>query len=200
MTVQLLFGASVALGFVAWAIDATLYFWPQLATQSRISALRPLLVLHAFRFIGLSFLVPGVVSPDLPFAFAHDAAYGDIVAAIWALATLATLRSGVGIALAWGFNLWGSFDLLNAFYQANAAGLSPGQLGAAYFIPTAIVPLLLITHGLMFRVLLQSHDGRAAAASKSVAAPATGRATDRAPTPGDVRGQSRHDALIKCVP
>ena len=69
----------------------------------------------------------------------------------------------MGIALAWAFNLWGSFDLLNAFYQANAAGLLPGQLGAAYFIPTTIVPLLLITHGLMFRVLLQSQRGRAVA-------------------------------------
>src|SRR5262249_33610115 len=90
---------------------------------------------------------------------------------ILALATLATLRSGVGIALAWAFNLWGSFDLLNAFYQANAAGLSPGQLGAAYFIPTAIVPLLLITHGLMFRVLLQSQGGRAVAASNAYPLP-----------------------------
>ena len=133
MTVQLLFGTSVAFGFIAWAVVANLYIWSQLRTRSRIDALRPLLVLHAFRFIGLSFLVPGVVSPDLPIAFARDAAYGDIVAAILALAALATLRSGVGIALAWAFNLWGSFDLLNAFYQANAAGLLPGQLGTAYF-------------------------------------------------------------------
>jgi hypothetical protein len=59
MTVQLLFGTSVAFGFVAWAVVATLYIWPQLSTQSRIDALRPLLVLHAFRFIGLAFLVPG---------------------------------------------------------------------------------------------------------------------------------------------
>jgi hypothetical protein len=115
----------------------------------------------------LSFLVPGVVSPDLSLVFARDAAYGDIAAAILALAALAMLRTGVGIALTWAFNLWGSFDLLNAFYQANAAGLSPGQLGAAYFIPTAIVPLLLITHGLMFRVLLRSQRGRAAAAANA---------------------------------
>ena len=114
MTVQLLFGTSVAFGFIAWAVVATLYIWPQLRTRSRIAALRPLLVLHAFRFIGLSFLVPGVVSPDLPIAFTRGAAYGDIVAAILALAALATLRSGVGIALVWAFNLWGSFDLLNA--------------------------------------------------------------------------------------
>ena len=95
MTVQLLFGTSVAFGFVAWAVVTSLYIWPQLRTKSRIDALRPLLVLHAFRFIGLAFLVPGVVSPDLPLAFARDAAYGDIVAAILALAALATLRSGV---------------------------------------------------------------------------------------------------------
>jgi len=168
MTVQLLFGTSVAFGFIAWAVVANLYIWPQLRTRSRIDALRPLLVLHAFRFIGLSFLVPGVVSPDLPIAFARDAAYGDIVSAILALAALATLRSGVGIALAWAFNLWGSFDLLNAFYQANAAGLSPGQLGAAYFIPTAIVPLLLITHGLMFR---RGHASRSWTPSRASPAP-----------------------------
>ena len=46
-------------------------------------------------------------------------------------------------------------DLVNAFYQANHAGLLPGQLRATYFIPTLVVPLLLITHGLAFRVLLQ---------------------------------------------
>jgi hypothetical protein len=57
--------------------------------------------------------------------------------------------------IVWIFNLWGSADLLDAFYQAKNAGLVPGQLGAAYFIPTLIVPLLLITHGLAFRILLQ---------------------------------------------
>jgi hypothetical protein len=158
MNVQLLFGISVAFGFVAWAVVTALYIWPELRARSRIEALRPLLVLHGFRFIGLSFLVPGVVSADLPIAFARDAAYGDVVAAILALLALATLRNKLGIALAWIFNIWGSLDLLNAFYVANATGLLAGQLGAAFFIPTAIVPLLLITHGLVFRILLK-HDG-----------------------------------------
>jgi len=57
--------------------------------------------------------------------------------------------------------VWGSVDLVNAFYQANATGLLPGQLGATYFIPTAIVPLLLMTHGLAFWILLQ-HQGEPA--------------------------------------
>jgi hypothetical protein len=32
--------------------------------------------------------------------------------------------------------------------------IRPGRLGAAYFIPTAVVPPLLLTHGLVFRLLL----------------------------------------------
>jgi len=158
MDVQLLFGISVAFGFVAWAVVTVFYIWPELRDRSRIDALRPLLTLHGFRFIGLSFLVPGVVSADLPIAFARDAAYGDVVAAILALLALTALRSKLGIALVWVFNIWGSLDLLNAFYVANATGLLAGQLGAAFFIPTAIVPLLLITHALVFRILLK-HDG-----------------------------------------
>jgi len=161
MNIQMVFGISVAFGFVAWAVVTTLYIWPELRARSRIEALRPLLALHGFRFIGLSFLVPGVVSADLPTAFARDAAYGDVVAAILALLALTTLRSKLGIALAWIFNIWGSLDLLNAFYVANATGLLAGQLGAAFFIPTAIVPLLLITHGLVFRILLK-HIGTTA--------------------------------------
>jgi hypothetical protein len=101
------------------------------------------------------------VSPDLPPAFAYSAAYGDIIAATLALLSLASLPREGGVVIAWIFNLWGSADLLNAFYQANNAGLMAGQLEATYFIPTLVVPLLLITHGLIFRILLQ-HQGESA--------------------------------------
>jgi len=155
MPPQLCFFVSIAFGFVAWGIVAKRYIWPKLRLLGRAEALRPLLILHSFRFIGLAFLVPGVVSPDLPSAFARSAAYGDIVAAILALLSLVSLPRAAGIVIAWIFSLWGTADLLDAFYQANAAGLMPGQLGATYFIPTLGVPLLLITHGLVFRILLQ---------------------------------------------
>ena len=154
MLPQLYFFMSIAFSFIAWGIVAKRYIWPKLRLLQPAEALRPILILHTFRFEGLAFLVPGVVSPDLPPAFAHSAAYGDLIAAILALLSLASLPRP-GVAVAWIFNLWGTADLLNAFYQANAAGLVPGQLGAAYFIPTLLVPLLLITHGLAFRILLQ---------------------------------------------
>ena len=158
MQSQLSFFVSIAFSCIAWGIVAGRYIWPELRLRQRAEALRPLLILHSFRFIGLAFLVPGVVSPDLPASFAHSAAYGDIAAATLALLALLTLPRSVGIAIAWIFNLWGTFDLLNAFYQANHAGLTAGQLGSTYFIPTVAVPLLLITHGLAFRILLQPEN------------------------------------------
>ena len=166
---QIWFFVSIAFSLIAWATVAARYVWPELRRREQADALRPLLMLHSFRFIGLAFLVPGVVSPDLPSAFAHSAAYGDIIAAILALFSLLLLPSAAGVAAAWIFNLWGFADILNAFYQANHAGLLAGQLGAAYFLPTLIVPLLLITHGLAFRILLQHQPEPAMQGSRRLA-------------------------------
>jgi hypothetical protein len=158
---QVLFGISVAFSFLAWGIVAARYIWPHLRNKPRVEALRPLLILHSFRFVGLAFLVPGVVAPELSAAFAGPAAYGDLIAAVLAVLALAGRGSKLGMFLVWVFNLWGSADLLYAFYQGNSVGFVPGQLGAAYFIPTVVVPLLLITHGLVFRLLLQDDNVRA---------------------------------------
>jgi hypothetical protein len=157
-----LFGTGVAFGFITWGIVVTRFLWPALRDQPRARALQPLLLLHGFRFVGLAFLVPGVVSSDLPAAFARPAAYGDLIAAVLALLALAGLRSRPGIALVWVFNLWGRLDLLFAFYQGMiGVGINPGHLGATYFIPTFVVPLLLITHGLVFRLLLRDRGASA---------------------------------------
>jgi hypothetical protein len=157
MTQLGLYATAIAFSFIAWGIVTAQYIWPELNHRSRADALRPLLLLHGFRFVGLSFLVPGVVSPDLSASFANPAAYGDLAAAILALLALAAdLRRKLGLALAWVFNIWGTADLLYAFYQGNQVGLEPGQLGAAYFIVIVLVPLLFITHGLVFMLLLRN--------------------------------------------
>jgi hypothetical protein len=105
----------------------------------------------------LAFLVPGVVSPDLPDAFARPAAYGDLATSMLALLAIAVLEGRLGAIIVWAFNLVGSVDLINAFYQADrlGVGVEPGLQGAAYFIPTVVVPLLLVTHALVFRILLR---------------------------------------------
>src|SRR5215469_5867983 len=158
MQSQFAFFVSIAFSVVAWGVATARYIWPELRLRSRPQALRPLLILHSFRSIGLAFVVPGVVSPDLPSAFAHAAAYGDIIAATLAMFSLLLLPNRAGVVAAWMFNIWGAADIFNAFYQANHAGLLAGQLGAAFFLPTLIVPLLLITHGLSFRILLRREN------------------------------------------
>lgn len=55
-----------------------------------------------------------------------------------------------GIAAAWVFNVVGSGDLLYAFYKGARVRLDPGSLGAAFYIVTVVVPLLLVTHALVF--------------------------------------------------
>jgi hypothetical protein len=164
MPQQVAFFASIAFSFIAWSIVTARTVWPALSRRSRPDALRPLLVLHSFRFVGLAFLVPGVASVDVPAAFSHAAAYGDLVAAALAVLALLALPRRAGIGIAWIFNVWGSADLLNAFYQAGHAALVPGQLGATYFLPTLVVPLLFITHVLAFRILLRRESGSTAAA------------------------------------
>src|ERR1700691_4242121 len=144
MRPQLCFFASIAFSVIAWGNVTVRDIWPEICDRPWTEALRPLLVLHSFRFLGLAFLVPGVVSPDLPPAFAHSAAYGDIIAAALALLALLALPTRAGMVTAWIFNLWGSADLLNAFYQGNAHGLRPRELGARRGIPTLVEVLLLM--------------------------------------------------------
>jgi hypothetical protein len=151
-----LYGTAIGFSFIAWGLVTAHYIWPVLRGRSTADALRPLVLLHCFRFVGLAFVVPGVVSPELPAAFANPAAYGDLMAAVLALLALAAgLQTKLGNALVWVFNAWGTADLLFAFYQGIRIGMEPGQLGATYFIVVVLVPLLLITHGLVFRLLLR---------------------------------------------
>jgi len=112
------------------------------------------------RFIGLSFLLPGVVSSSLPREWAAPAAYGDLVAGLLAMIATTALATGSAWATAavWVFNVVGAGDLLYAFYKGARIQLEPGALGAAYYIVTAIVPVLLASHVLIFALLLR-HGG-----------------------------------------
>jgi hypothetical protein len=158
MPFAFLFGISAAFGFAVWGAVTWQYIWPALRERSSPENLKPILLLHGFRFLGLAFLAPGVVSPKLPATFAQPVAYGDFVTAILALLALATLGRPTGAAAIWIFNIFGTADLVFAFYQGSRISLpdTPGLLGAGYFILFAYVPLLFITHGLVFRILLQT--------------------------------------------
>ena len=146
------------MSLVSSVVVATLYVWPRLRMMTRDQALVALVAPHMFfRFIGLGFLVPGVVAASLPPAFAVPAAYGDAVAGIAAIIAVLALarRAPWAISAVWLFNIWGAADLLLALFQGLRLQIDPGALGGAFYIPTAIVPPLLVTHFLIFRLLLR---------------------------------------------
>ena len=104
MPTPLIYGLTVAFGVLAWSVCAAQYIWPAIKNRQLADALRPILVLHGFRFIGMSFLIPGVVSLRLAgTVFARDVAYGDLAAVILAILALVAMRTRWFVPIVWIF-------------------------------------------------------------------------------------------------
>ena len=93
------FGLQLVLSLIVYALIAKWYVAPWLAEKPIHRALMPLIFPHAFRHIGLTFFVPGVVAQPLPSFFATTVAYGDFISGLLALLALVALRGGWGLAL-----------------------------------------------------------------------------------------------------
>lgn len=153
MDAQAIFVLQFGLSLVVWGLIAVWWLAPWLAKQSQHQALLYLTLPHAFRYMGMVFLVPGVVAQPLPESFATPAAYGDLGTAVLALLTLIALRTGWtwSLAMVWIFNTVGTVDLLNALRHQSVVP----DFGATWYIPTLFVPLLLVTHVMIFGRLIR---------------------------------------------
>jgi hypothetical protein len=152
MTIEAIFILQFTLSLIVIGLLTKWLLVPWLARQPPLRALFWLTIPHAFRHIGMVFLVPGMVL-QLPENFAPAAAYGDLAAGILALLSLIALRSSWkgALGLVWLFNIVGTVDLLNALRHLEAVP----SLGAAWYIPTMLVPLLLISHFMIFTQLVK---------------------------------------------
>lgn len=146
-----IFGLQFLLSLIVVSLIARWYVAPALSRLPFQDALIPLVFPHAIRHLGMVFLVPAVVAPALPSAFAVPAAYGDLLAWILALLSLFALRGRwtFAIPLVWLFNIVGTLDLLHAFYQGLRLGVGQ-HMGSAWYIPTFGVPILYVTHFMIF--------------------------------------------------
>lgn len=150
LTVNLVFSS------VVFFIAARIYLLPRLSELKPETVLIPILLLHSLRHLGLMFLAPGAVYPGMPSQFAAPAAFGDLLAALLALASIAAIvmKSPLARLLVWVFNIEGTLDLMLAIVLANVYD-SPPFMGPAYWIPAFWVPGLLVTHYIVFVVLLK---------------------------------------------
>ena len=151
------FVLSVAGAFLTSSAVAYIYVWPSVRALPRFEALRLLAAFHAFRFFGMNFLVAGFVSPKLSPDFASRVGWGDLIAAALALVSMAALswRWSIAIPVVWVFNIWGTIDLLNAYYMGVTQLEDPGLMGAGIYVPALYVPLLLVSHVLIFLLLFK---------------------------------------------
>src|SRR5262249_20228109 len=100
---------------VFW-VAARIYVFPKLPTLAPQVVLPPILLLHSFRHLGLMFLAPGATYAGLPSQFAYPAAFGDLLAALLAMAAIPAVLHNipVGRPLVWIFNVEGTVDLFDA--------------------------------------------------------------------------------------
>ena len=147
-----IFGFQLVLSVLVFGLLAKWYLVPWLREKPLYVVLAILVWPHAFRHIGLAFLVPGLTSETIPAAFASSTAWGDFTSGLLAIASVFALRYrwALAIPLVWVFNIVGTADLVYALSHESAIP----HLGFAWLIPTFVVPLLLVTHFMVFTRLL----------------------------------------------
>jgi len=154
---QIHFFISYAVAFLAFGLIGKWYVWPLIKDRALKPALTPLLLYACLRVNGLMLLMTGLVSPDLPGAFAVPTAYGDLIAVILALLALACVRfeSALAVPMVWLFNVVGLLDLIYANISTFKDHVDPAQLGAAYYLAVLNVPAMMVVHVLIFAYLLR---------------------------------------------
>ena len=152
MDIQAIFILQFLFSIIVYALIARWFVLPWLSDKALGTALILLILPHVFRHVGMAFLLPNLNAGPQPDTFALPAAYGDLAAAVLAILAIIALRAGwrAKYAAVWVFNIIGTADLINALRQGDALP----NFGVTWFIPTMFVPLLLVSHVLIFARLI----------------------------------------------
>ena len=155
-----IFWMQLLASIVVFGIVAVWYVLPALAKLSRNSALIPLLFMHVPRYVGMTLLVAGMVDPTLAREFRSSAAYGDLIEAALALASIFALRSNwlVAVPLVWAANIWGFVDLLNGVRGVLQLNVPSFNLATFWYVYTFYAPLVIVSHLMIFWILIKSRS------------------------------------------
>lgn len=162
MPIEMILPLGILIGLINFSLIARWWLLPKLSALPRKDALTPLLLFHAFRYVGMALLIPGIVAPTLAMEFAAPAGYGDLLAALLALLALAALRLHWPLAtgLVWVFNIVGFVDLVVALVL-RVRFVETGELSGVYLMPAVYIPALIVTHVVIFRLLTQAQTQEA---------------------------------------
>ncbi len=153
-----IFWMQLVTSIVVFGLVAVWYVWPYLTKLSRNSALIALLFVHVPRYVGMTLLVGGMVDPSLPIGFRSSAAYGDLLEAALAFASIFALRGNwrIVVPLVWVTNTWGFVDLLNGVRGVLQLNVPSFNLATLWYVYTFYAPLVFVSHLMIFWVLIKS--------------------------------------------
>jgi hypothetical protein len=144
-----------------WGLTAigALILWlsPRIRRAVLLLDLRALIALHLVRFVGIAF-VALYLAGRLPFSFGVVGGLGDIVIAIGAVILLN--RYWRGFAIAW--NAAGLIDIVSVVAMAfregiqDPAAMAPLRSFPLMLLPAYFVPLIILSHGMIFMRLFSS--------------------------------------------
>lgn len=154
MATGTIFNLETVLSLVIFFLFAKWYVLPRLLELGPTEALVPLLLFSAFRFAGLSFLVPNFTA-GLPEAFARPAAFGDTTVALIALVAAIAIKMKMpfGTILAWLYAVAGAADFAYAGSLAGANNV-PEHIGPLWPLMTIAGPAWMVTILFIFRLLI----------------------------------------------
>jgi hypothetical protein len=152
-----IFGLQMTLSLIVFSLLGKWYLAPKLATWDLYNALIVLIFPQALRHLGLTVLATAAVDPNFPKEWSVPAAVGDMIAEILALVCLIALhaRSPIAIALVWIFNIEGFLDFLFVIGQGMRLEITRFQFNGFWYVPTFWVPVLIVSHVLIFNLLLK---------------------------------------------
>lgn len=155
-----IFWMQLLASLVVFGIVAVWYVWPLLTRLTRNSALIPLLFVQVPRYVGMTLLVAGMVDPTLPREFRFGAAYGDLLEAALALASIFALRGNwrIAVPLVWVANVWGFLDLLNGVRGVLQLNVPSFHLATFWYVYTFYAPLAAVSHLMIFWILIKSRS------------------------------------------
>lgn len=140
---------------LVWSLIARWYVAPRLVKLPLHLALVPPMLIHLVRPISLWMISPpeqmGITVPE---SWGRSTAIGDLIVAGLALATIFALRrrARVAIAMAWVANVVGFLDAAKNGVYGIQLRVIP-HMGPAVMVVAYLVPILFVSHGLMFWLL-----------------------------------------------
>jgi len=147
MTPFLVLNIQSTLSLVVFILIARWYLAPRLSARPRNEAVLPLLWIHAFRYAPLTLFAPGQADPLVPRSAIMAVAYGDLLAALFALLAIVAvkLRARSATALVWLFSIVSVVDLVFSTARAVGSEMYNFYIGWSWYIVNFYVPALVVS-------------------------------------------------------